>query len=204
MFNSTRFKPLQATVAFLLRSYPSKWEPNTGCTIWQAARATSAAPLYFNGIKFGVPPITYVDGGLHNNNPVRILYEEAMGLINASSGQTIGCIVNTGNGLPPLRDLGMPFLFPFALLILSRIIKLHHRSVGAQPPLLVISSWNEIRLFWQKYLPFQIPRLSHREPGAFVNNRAGMSLKSIEIVQGSLEPSVLASAFVQFSPSSDE
>ncbi|KMU90120.1 hypothetical protein CIHG_07930 [Coccidioides immitis H538.4] len=120
----------------LLRSYPSKWEPNTGCTIWQAARATSAAPLYFNGIKFGVPPITYVDGGLHNNNPVRILYEEAMGLINASSGQTIGCIVNTGNGLPPLRDLGMPFLFPFALLILSRILAISRLSFAAADSLL--------------------------------------------------------------------
>nr|KMM63715.1 hypothetical protein CPAG_00069 [Coccidioides posadasii RMSCC 3488] len=51
---------------------------------------------------------------------------------------------------------------------------------------------------------FTVPDTSVVSQRAFVNNRAGMSLKSIEIVQGSLEPSVLASAFVQFSPSSDE
>lgn len=33
-----------------LGSYRISWEPGTGCSIWQAARAASAAPLYFPSI----------------------------------------------------------------------------------------------------------------------------------------------------------
>ena len=59
--------------AFRLRSYRSSWEPGTGCTVWQAARATSAAPFLFPPIQFGFPPANYIDGGLRYNNPVRAL-----------------------------------------------------------------------------------------------------------------------------------
>lgn len=89
-----------------LRSYPSKFDPSTGCTIWQAARATSAAPLYFKPITFGKPEQVYVDGGLHCNNPVRVLYDEAKNVWNTSSGRTIDCIISIGTGslsLIPVR-----------------------------------------------------------------------------------------------------
>lgn len=35
--------------------------------IWQAARATSAAPHYFDSVK--IDGVSYVDGGLGYNNP---------------------------------------------------------------------------------------------------------------------------------------
>lgn len=59
-----------------LKSYTSKRDPtSTTCTIWEAGRATSAAPLYF-------PPITisdcrYFDGGMGSNNPILESVREA-------------------------------------------------------------------------------------------------------------------------------
>ena len=90
---------------FRLRNYRSAWEPGTECTIWQAARATSAAPLYFPPIRFGKPPANYVDGGLNYNNPVRSLYDEAKN-VWGKSNQEIKCILSVGTGVPPLKATG--------------------------------------------------------------------------------------------------
>ena len=90
---------------FRLRSYRSAWEPGTGCTIWQAARATSAAPLYFPPIRFGEPPTKYVDGGLNYNNPVRSLFDEAKH-VWGKSRREIKCIISIGTGVPPLKATG--------------------------------------------------------------------------------------------------
>lgn len=92
--------------AFRLRSYRSTWEPGTGCTIWQAARATTAAPLYFPPMRCGHPLRTYVDGGIsHNNNPIRALWDEAKKVWGKTS-RSIGCIVSIGTGVPALKSTG--------------------------------------------------------------------------------------------------
>lgn len=90
---------------FRLRNYRSSWEPSTHCTVWQAARATSACPLYFPSIQLGTPPATYVDGGLNYNNPVRALYDEANHVWGKSS-RRIKCIISIGTGVPPLKAAG--------------------------------------------------------------------------------------------------
>lgn len=92
--------------AVRLRSYRSSWEPSTKCTIWQAARATSAAPLYFDSIAFGMPPMSYVDGGLHYNNPVRVLVDEAKSIWKGTLARSVGCIISIGTGAPPLSAVG--------------------------------------------------------------------------------------------------
>jgi predicted acylesterase/phospholipase RssA len=89
-----------------LRSYPSNLEDSTECSIWEAIRATSAAPLFFDPITFGKPPKTYVDGALHNNNPVRVLLDEAKSVWCPPSDRDIGCIISIGTGTPPLSPLG--------------------------------------------------------------------------------------------------
>ena len=48
-----------------------------GCTIWQVARATSAATTFFKSIKIGRDEIEFVDAGFGYNNPCEILIEEA-------------------------------------------------------------------------------------------------------------------------------
>jgi predicted acylesterase/phospholipase RssA len=50
--------------------------------------------------------MTYVDGGIHNNNPVRVLYDEARSVWSISGGQNIACIVTIGTGSPPLPAVG--------------------------------------------------------------------------------------------------
>jgi predicted acylesterase/phospholipase RssA len=78
-----------------LRTYDSKEGVASPCKIWEACRATSAAPLYF-------PPIdinghTYYDGGVISNNPIKDVYEEAEaeGLENG-----VQAIVSIGTGKP--------------------------------------------------------------------------------------------------------
>jgi patatin-like phospholipase/acyl hydrolase len=47
------------------------------CTIWQVARATSAATTFFKSIKVGRDEIEFIDAGLGYNNPYEVLIEEA-------------------------------------------------------------------------------------------------------------------------------
>ncbi|KAG8999253.1 hypothetical protein FRB94_006341 [Tulasnella sp. JGI-2019a] len=65
--------------------------------IWQAARATSAAPLYFPKMK--VDEKEFVDGGLLCNNPVSQLYTESR--LTFGTARPIGCILSIGTGIPP-------------------------------------------------------------------------------------------------------
>jgi uncharacterized protein YgiB involved in biofilm formation len=45
---------------FKLRTYSTEEFPADNCTIWQAARATSAATTFFDPVTFGVPRVTYI------------------------------------------------------------------------------------------------------------------------------------------------
>ncbi|KAH6683342.1 acyl transferase/acyl hydrolase/lysophospholipase [Halenospora varia] len=58
-------------------------------TIWQAARATSAAPTFFKPLVTGKPPHDrrWVDAGLGFNNPARVVLEEAGRLWGDDYGQ---------------------------------------------------------------------------------------------------------------------
>ena len=58
---------------FRFRSYHSHWIALDDVAIWQACRATSAAPMYSPPVMIGNPPISYVDGGLGYNNPIGAL-----------------------------------------------------------------------------------------------------------------------------------
>ncbi|KAF7557436.1 hypothetical protein G7Z17_g700 [Cylindrodendrum hubeiense] len=48
--------------------------------IWQACRATSAAPFYFDSITIGANE--FIDGGAGNNNPSNIAWNEALWMSN--------------------------------------------------------------------------------------------------------------------------
>lgn len=50
--------------------------------------------------------MTYLDGGLHYNNPVRVIYDEARTVWSASGGQYVACIVSIGTGKPPISAVG--------------------------------------------------------------------------------------------------
>jgi predicted acylesterase/phospholipase RssA len=63
----------------LFRTYDSPYHPAAEWTIWEAGRATSAAPNFFKQIKIGRPGLeeAFVDGGMGNNNPISSLLLEA-------------------------------------------------------------------------------------------------------------------------------
>jgi hypothetical protein len=90
--------------SFRFRSYESPWNIVDDCPIWQACRATSAAPTLFPPMVIGKPPTAYVDGGLGYNNPIRLLMDEARHIW--PEPREIGCIVSVGTGILASRDIG--------------------------------------------------------------------------------------------------
>lgn len=60
----------------LFKTYDSSAAFNN-CTLWQIARATSAATTFFKSIKVGRDDIEFIDAGFGYNNPCSILIQEA-------------------------------------------------------------------------------------------------------------------------------
>lgn len=74
---------------------------NTGrdFTLWQAARATSAAPLYFEPLQHH--NVEYWDGGLYFNNPSYIAISEAELIWPSTKGKRPDLLLSVGNGFTP-------------------------------------------------------------------------------------------------------
>ncbi|EKV04427.1 Acyl transferase/acyl hydrolase/lysophospholipase [Penicillium digitatum] len=79
----------------LFRTYDQSTSLN-GCTIWQVARATSAATTFFKPMKLGRDEIEDIDAGLGYNNPCDKLIGEAK---NAFPGRTNLQILSIGTGI---------------------------------------------------------------------------------------------------------
>ncbi|KII83259.1 hypothetical protein PLICRDRAFT_58481 [Plicaturopsis crispa FD-325 SS-3] len=80
-----------------LRTYNHGNQPSICCTIWQAARATSATIGLFKKIEIvsdGIP-ISYVDAGTGYNNPTAELLKEANFIFPS---QFAACIISIGAG----------------------------------------------------------------------------------------------------------
>jgi len=73
------------------------------CTIWEAARATSAAPTFFDSIKVGRQE--YVDGAVGFNNPVEVVLSEAREIWPGCE-PTIQCLASLGTGVPAPKSFG--------------------------------------------------------------------------------------------------
>jgi len=91
---------------FLFRSYRDTIDAGAAGTsdacVWQAARATSATPGFFEPMEIGRH--RYVDGGLGHNNPALdalVEYEH----IDAWSGRPIACIVSLGTGIKTIKTV---------------------------------------------------------------------------------------------------
>ncbi|KAF8961390.1 acyl transferase/acyl hydrolase/lysophospholipase [Flammula alnicola] len=97
---------MTANIAVLFRTYQSR-ETHADCKIWEAARATSAAPTFFKRIEIGREQ-PFIDGGLGRNNPSRVVLEEANTLFGA---RQIGCLVSVGTGQADIIAIKKPGLF---------------------------------------------------------------------------------------------
>ncbi|KAF5360636.1 hypothetical protein D9756_004637 [Leucocoprinus leucothites] len=96
---ATRADDISNRIATHLRTYtnPNVEKSFSDYKIWEAARATSAAPTYFPRIKLG--DFEYVDGGLGFNNPVLLLMGEAR--VYYGFARRLGCLVTLGTGMSP-------------------------------------------------------------------------------------------------------
>jgi len=97
---------MSANIPTLFRTYESH-ETHSACKIWEAARATSAAPTFFKRIKIGRAQ-PFIDGGLGCNNPSRVILDEANALFGA---RCIGCLVSIGTGQVETTAIRKPGLF---------------------------------------------------------------------------------------------
>ena len=89
----------------LFRSYSLRGERDTKCSIWQAARATTAAPTIFKPMSIETRPrvpILYVDGGMGHNNPAQLALREA-GCIWEGTAQY--CLLSIGTGQSSAQSL---------------------------------------------------------------------------------------------------
>ncbi|KAH8784081.1 FabD/lysophospholipase-like protein [Hyaloscypha sp. PMI_1271] len=95
----------------LFRTWSADKNPGYNCTIWEAARATSAAPRFFKRIYIGDPGLQeeFIDAGMGCNNPVRYLVEEAGKEFGPE--RTVSCIVSIGTGKPKVAGFKAPGLF---------------------------------------------------------------------------------------------
>jgi patatin-like phospholipase/acyl hydrolase len=95
---SCRDEAVNNAQAVHLRTYINPLLPSsysyTDWKIWEAGRATSAAPTYFDYLE--KDGYTYTDGGLRFNNPVMELLIEASSLYPKNS---YACLVSIGTGL---------------------------------------------------------------------------------------------------------
>ena len=81
----------------VFRSYAGDGIRPSRCAIWQAARATSAAPSFFKEMYIDnpLPGVNYVDGGLGQNNPSQVGLDEAARIWRTSK---YFCLVSIGTG----------------------------------------------------------------------------------------------------------
>ncbi|KAH8684316.1 acyl transferase/acyl hydrolase/lysophospholipase [Tricladium varicosporioides] len=99
----------------LFRTWSADENPGYNCTIWEAGRATSAAPTFFKRIKIGDPELKeeFIDAGMGCNNPVRYLIEEAQREFGPT--KEVSCIISIGTGKPKVTGFDAPGLFQRAL-----------------------------------------------------------------------------------------
>jgi hypothetical protein len=99
----------------IFRTWEADKYPGYNCTIWEAGRATSAAPRFFKRIFIGDPGLQeeFVDAAMGCNNPVRYLIEEAQREFGLA--REVGCIVSIGTGKPKVAGFDAPGLFQRAL-----------------------------------------------------------------------------------------
>jgi len=93
-------------IPMLFRSYESH-ETHIECKIWEAARATSAAPTFFKRIEIGRAQ-PFIDGGLGRNNPSWAVLDEANTQFGA---RPIGCLVSIGTGQVEAGGIRRPGFF---------------------------------------------------------------------------------------------
>jgi len=94
------------------RTYDVRKHRNANCKIWEAARATTAAPTVFKGIEIGESgqiAERFVDAGMKCNNPTKEVIQEAQLLFG--DHRPFGVLVSLGTGHPGTVGMSAPDAF---------------------------------------------------------------------------------------------
>lgn len=94
------------------RTYPVRELASANCKIWEAARATTAAPTFFKRIAIGEEGRAkeeFIDGAVGCNNPTNQVLEEARNIFG--NDMAVGCLVSIGTGHPGTIGLSTPDSF---------------------------------------------------------------------------------------------
>jgi hypothetical protein len=88
----------------IFRTYRGYQVRPSECSVWQAARATSAAPTFFKpmAVDRPRPAITYIDGGMGYNNPAELSLGEGQRLWPESKQFLL---VSVGTGVPKANSI---------------------------------------------------------------------------------------------------
>ena len=101
---------MTAAIPRLFRTYRVSKNQSFNCTIWEAARATTAAPTFFKGIDICAPGSKerFIDGALGRNNPVWQVFEEAELVF---PNRRVACTISIGSGQAQTIAIPKPSLF---------------------------------------------------------------------------------------------
>lgn len=109
------------------RTYEVPANKTFNCMIWEAARATSAAPTFFKRIEIGETGLKepFIDGGVGRNNPTKCLLEEA-GMVFPR--EPIACLISIGCGQADTTGIGSPSnllyrIIPLQLLEIAKALR---------------------------------------------------------------------------------
>ncbi|KAI7759009.1 hypothetical protein LZL87_010004 [Fusarium oxysporum] len=130
---ATRQEGANNQAPVLFRSYENPLEKSelSGIKLWEAARATSAAPMYFAPLEVG--GYKFLNGGLQANNPMGWLWNEVLSVF--SPARSTNCFLSIGTGIAATKAVGdvrnlKGFTEPVAMLATnSKITKLVFRSL---------------------------------------------------------------------------
>lgn len=102
-----------------MKSYSSGYSPLRDITIWQAARATSAASTFFKQLVIGNRK--FVDGGLGSNNPSKALLREVQEIYKNNVNQKASCLISIGTGIP--KGIGISELSGFGISWVREVVE---------------------------------------------------------------------------------
>jgi hypothetical protein len=94
----------------LFRTYQARKNQTFNCTIWEAARATSAAPTFFKRIVIGSPGLSqpFINGDMGCSNPIMQVLAEAELVF---PGRSPSCIISIGAGQAQTISIPPPSWF---------------------------------------------------------------------------------------------
>jgi len=95
----------------LFRSWISAANTSYNCTIVEAVRATTAAPMFFKGFE-AANSQRFLDTGLRWNNPVQLVVDEARSLY---TDRPLSCVLSLGAGTTGVIGLEEPDTFQKSL-----------------------------------------------------------------------------------------